>query len=151
MLRSTPSYSGLRPASEKASAAARGSSRKADTRPEMQLRQLLHRSGRRFRKNLRSLPGCPDIVFPRAKLVVFCDGDFWHGNNWTERKSKLSRGTNSRYWVPKIERNMERDLENRLRLEAQGWRVLTFWESEITANSRAVLAEVEAALDGLDC
>jgi len=148
--RSTPSYVGLVPASEKASSAARGSSRKTDTRPEVKLRQLLHRSGRRFRKNVRSLPGCPDIVFPRARLAVFCDGDFWHGRDWAERKRKLARGTNSRYWISKIERNMERDAENQLRLESTGWRVLRFWESEIARNGTALLAEIEAVLDGLD-
>lgn len=146
MPRTTPSYSGLQPASPKASAAARGSSRKTDTRPEVQLRRLLHRFGRRFRKNVRSLPGCPDIVFPRPKVVVFCDGDFWHGRSWTERKVKLARGTNSQYWIPKIERNMGRDIENQRRLESNGWRVLRFWESEIVKNGSSVLAYIEAAL-----
>jgi DNA mismatch endonuclease (patch repair protein) len=148
--RTTPSYSGLRPASPRASAAARGSSRKVDTRPEVQLRQLLHHAGRRFRKNVRSLPGCPDIVFPGAKLAVFCDGDFWHGRDWAERKSKLARGANRRYWIPKIERNMERDQENQLHLESNGWRVLRFWESEILRNAQAVLAEISGVLDGLE-
>lgn len=98
---------------------------------------------------MRSLPGCPDIVFPRVKVAIFCDGDFWHGRDWEERKAKLGQGTNSRYWIAKIARNMERDAENQERLETRGWRVLRFWESEIKRGESAVLAEVEAVLDGL--
>jgi DNA mismatch endonuclease (patch repair protein) len=148
--RTTPSYSGLRPASRNASSAARGSSRKSDTRPEVQLRQLLHRAGKRFRKNVRSLPGCPDIVFPRAKVAIFCDGDFWHGRNWTERKAKLAQGTNSQYWISKIERNIERDVQNQLQLERRGWRVLRFWESEISKTPLPLLDEIEGILDDFE-
>lgn len=150
MPRTSPSFVGLRSASLKASAAARGSSRKTDTRPELKLRSLLHRAGRRFRKNVRSLPGCPDIAFPRQKVVIFCDGDFWHGRNWTERKAKLGQGSNGGYWVAKIERNIERDLQNRNVLAKQGWRVLRFWESEIDRDVASVLSAVEAALDAED-
>jgi DNA mismatch endonuclease (patch repair protein) len=114
------------------------------------LRRLLHRSGRRYRKNVKSLPGCPDIVFPGARLVIFCDGDFWHGRNWSGRKPNLSRGTNGRYWIAKIERNMARDVEYQVRLESQGWRVLRFWESEIKERPSALLAEIEGILDGLE-
>jgi DNA mismatch endonuclease, patch repair protein len=99
---------------------------------------------------VRSLPGCPDIVFQRVKLAVFCDGDFWHGRDWAQRKLKLSRGTNGRYWLAKIERNMARDASNQERLESQGWRVLRFWESEIKKRQSVVLAEIEAVLDGLE-
>jgi DNA mismatch endonuclease (patch repair protein) len=99
---------------------------------------------------VRSLPGCPDIVFARVKLAIFCDGDFWHGRDWEERKRKLGQGTNSRYWISKIERNMARDAENQEQLETQGWRVLRFWESEIKKRQSAVLAEIEAVLDGLE-
>jgi DNA mismatch endonuclease (patch repair protein) len=99
---------------------------------------------------VRSLPGCPDIVFRRAKLAVFCDGDFWHGYNWIGRKAKLVRGANARYWMAKIEGNMERDINSQLLLESKGWRVLRFWESEIAKSASAVLGEIEAVLDGLE-
>jgi DNA mismatch endonuclease (patch repair protein) len=89
-------------------------------------------------------------VFPGAKLAIFCDGEFWHGRDWGKRKRTLHRGTNSRYWISKIERNMARDVENQLRLESRGWRVLRFWESEIKKRQSAVLDEIEAILDGLD-
>src|SRR6478672_1465494 len=87
-----PSYKGLRPASPRASAAARGSSKKADTRCELMLRRSLWVAGCRYRKNVPELPGRPDIVFPGAKVAVFCDGDFWHGRDWETRRQKLSRG-----------------------------------------------------------
>lgn len=94
--RSSPSYVGLRPASEQASKAARGSSRKTDTRCEVLLRSALFRAGFRFRKNVATLPGKPDIVFPGPKVAVFCDGDFWHGRDWERRKQKLATGTNAK-------------------------------------------------------
>lgn len=122
--------------------AARGSSRKRDTRCEVKLRSALWRAGVRFRKNVASLPGKPDIVFPTHRLVVFCDGDFWHGKDWKERLPKLASGTNSAYWVAKIERNMERDREHTRRLGEAGWRVLRVWESEIHRQTDAVLERI---------
>lgn len=136
--RKAPSYQGLRPASRRASAAAKGSSRKADTRHERLLRSELWRAGCRFRKNLTGLPGKPDVVFPRVKLAVFCDGDFWHGRDWEERKRKLERGTNPKYWVRKIERNIERDGEHTRRLMDAGWSVMRVWESDVLADPRRI-------------
>ncbi len=130
----SPSYSMLRPASARASAAARGASKKADTKCEVALRRILWASGYRFRKNLRELPGRPDIVFPKAKLAVFCDGDFWHGRDWEARAQKLSHGTNASYWLAKIRRNMERDQLNTKKLEEAGWTVLRLWETQILAD-----------------
>ena len=146
----TPSYDGLEPASEQASAAARGSSRKSDTRCELELRKTLWRAGARYRKNVASLPGKPDLVFPGARLAVFCDGDFWHGKDWEERRAKLAEGTNPGYWMAKIERNRERDREHTARLEAKGWTVLRFWESEIHECTEAVAEEILSTLETLD-
>jgi DNA mismatch endonuclease (patch repair protein) len=147
---SSPSYKGLKPASPAASAAARGSSRKADTHCEVKVRSLLWRAGARFRKNVGSLPGKPDIVFSGARLAVFCDGDFWHGKNWDERRYRLSKGTNAPYWLAKIERNRQRDLQNQRKLEAEGWTVLRFWESEIHDDPRAVAERILGTLARLD-
>jgi DNA mismatch endonuclease (patch repair protein) len=108
----------------------------------VKLRSALWRAGVRFRKNVASLPGKPDIVFPTHRLVVFCDGDFWHGKDWKERLPKLASGTNSAYWVAKIERNMERDREHTRRLGEAGWRVLRVWESEIHRQTDAVLERI---------
>ena len=128
------SYKNFIPASERASAAGRGASRKSDTTLELRLRRTLWKHGLRYRKNVQELPGKPDIVFKRAQVVVFCDGNFWHGKNWNERKIKLKKGSNPKYWVAKIERNMERDVENNKALQENGWTVLRFWESEINKN-----------------
>lgn len=87
--------------------------------------------GLRYRKNVVSLPGKPDIVFERAKVAIFCDGDFWHGRDWPAQKQKLSKGHNPAYWIQKIERNMERDQHNTALLENNGWVVLRFWETDI--------------------
>src|SRR5689334_11885494 len=96
MKRRTPSFEGLRPASETSSSVKRRNTR-VDTQHEVLLRSTLWRMGLRFRKNVRSLPGKPDIVFPKAKVIVFCDGDFWHGRNWASQSMKLEKGTNGAY------------------------------------------------------
>ena len=143
---STPRYHTLKPSSAWASAAARGSSRKADTKPELLLRRALWREGFRYRKNRIDLPGAPDIVFPGARLIVFVDGDFWHGKNWKTRKAKLAQGHNANYWIRKIERNAARDRELSRELRASGWVVLRVWESEVHSNVGEVVLRVETAL-----
>lgn len=147
MRHTSPSYRGLHPASNQASAAARGASRKSDTRHERLLRSELWRAGCRFRKNVQYLPGKPDIVFTRARLAVFCDGDFWHGRAWEARKAKLERGSNPDYWVRKIERNIERDAESTRLLLNAGWTVIRVWETDVVANPRAVARVIIRELD----
>ncbi|MFT7066913.1 MAG: DNA mismatch endonuclease (patch repair protein), partial [Sediminicola sp.] len=75
------------------------------------------------------LIGKPDIVLNKYKTVVFIDGEFWHGYNWEERKHKIK--TNREFWIPKIERNLQRDREVNAALETLGFRVFRFWEQEI--------------------
>jgi DNA mismatch endonuclease (patch repair protein) len=142
----TPSYLGLQPRSVRASIAARASSKKRNTKPEILLRAALWRRGLRYRKNRCDLPGVPDVVFENARLIVFVDGDFWHGKNWRERKAKLRRGHNADYWINKIERNMSRDLDWNRKLRAAGWAVLRVWESDIYKNIGAVVDRVEMAV-----
>lgn len=145
------SYRGLVPASPRATAAARGASRKQDTYPERLLGRSLFRLGLRYRKNVRTLPGCPDFVFAHSRVVVFCDGDFWHGRDWENRRAKLARGTNAPYWLAKVARNIERDREQEEALRARGWTVLRFWESEIQNDPESVAAETRKAVKaGLD-
>jgi len=144
------SYKGRKPASARASAAARGSSKKIDTRCEILLRRTLWAAGARYRKNVKELPGRPDIVFPKAKLVVFCDGDFWHGRNWESRRQKLAQGTNPDYWISKIERNIERDRLSTSKLEEMGWTVLRVWETEIRSSPLQAAGKVLEALGALD-
>lgn len=144
-----PSYKGRKPASTQASAAARGSSRKTDTKCEILLRRALWASGCRYRKDVSALPGRPDIVFSKARLAIFCDGDFWHGRDWESRRQKLDRGNNPDYWVAKIQRNIERDQQNTLRLKEMGWTVLRFWESTIRADTGGLVQQVIDVLHGL--
>jgi len=94
------------------------------------------------------MPGKPDLVFSKARLIVFCDGDFWHGKDWQKRRAKLEQGANPGYWVAKIQRNIERDTENTEALEAAGWTVLRFWESEIKRNTQTVTQAILEILDG---
>lgn len=140
------SYQNLRPSSERASLAARGSSKKADTRCELLLRRVLWAKGCRYRKNVEDLPGRPDIVFVTARVAIFCDGDFWHGRDWEARRQKLGRGHNPAYWVAKIQRNIERDWQNTKKLLDQGWTVLHIWESDIRSDPERVARDVLAIL-----
>lgn len=89
----------------------------------------------------RLLPGRPDFVFARAKLVIFIDGDFWHGNPKTFRLPK----SNLEYWKPKIQRNIDRDKTINRTLRAMGWHVLRIWESYLK-NEASVLAKLRVAL-----
>src|SRR5947209_1010915 len=95
-------YTGFAPRSATASATARGSSRKAGTKPELLLRQALAAERFKYETNVNALPGCPDIVFWRVKVAVFVDGDFWHGRNLRDRLRRLAHGHNAAYWVEKL-------------------------------------------------
>lgn len=103
--------------------------------------------GLRFRKNVRTLPGKPDIVFSGAKVAIFCDGDFWHGRNWQSLHEKLMHGTNPEYWIAKIQRNMERDLRTNELLEQQGWLVIRVWENDIKRNVDEIATRIKKAVD----
>jgi len=143
-----PSFKDLVPASAKASVAARGSSKKTDTRCELALRRALWAAGCRYRKNAAELPGRPDVVFRGAKIAVFCDGDIWHGRDWEARRKKLGRGSNPGYWLAKIQRNIERDRQNTQRLREMGWTVMRFWESEIRSDPATVTQAILHVLRG---
>jgi DNA mismatch endonuclease, patch repair protein len=131
--RSTPSFKGLMPASSAASRVGVGNSAK-ETSPEIELRKALWRLGYRYRIQPTQLPGRPDIVFMKLRVAVFCDGDFWHGRNWAQRKRRLARGSNSTYWVAKIKANRARDRRNDQALTAMGWRSIRVWETDIRSN-----------------
>lgn len=125
-----PSYKNLKPASEVSSRIKRSNFRK-DTQHEIELRRHLWRLGLRYRKNVETLPGKPDIVFVKAKVAIFCDGDFWHGRNWENLRSKLEKGINPEYWIAKIKSNMERDQNINTILADAGWLVIRIWETDI--------------------
>lgn len=102
--------------------------RSKDTKPEEKVRKYLFAQGFRYRKNVRKLPGCPDVVLPKYKTVIFVQGCFWHMHDCGRFHWPAS---NREYWEPKILRNVERDSVNKEKLESMGWQVLTVWECEL--------------------
>lgn len=82
-----------------------------DTKIEVILRKALWQRGYRYRKNYKDLPGKPDIVLTKYKIAIFCDGEFFHGNDWEVLKIKLENSNNSEFWISKISRNRKRDNE----------------------------------------
>ena len=96
---------------------------------ELLLRKELWSRGMRYRKNAKKIFGKPDIVFIRKKIAVFCDSEFWHGYDWENHKNDIKSRRD--FWIPKIERNMERDREVTERLKAEGWTVIRFWGEQI--------------------
>lgn len=103
-----------------------------NTNPGITLRKALWSQGIRYRLNVKKLPGKPDIVILKSKLVIFIDGEFWHGYKWEEKRPKLK--SNRDYWIKKIEGNIERDTLNAKKLEDLGYTVFRFWEHEIKKN-----------------
>lgn len=116
-----------------------------DSDIEVLLRKELWSRGIRYRKNVNRIYGKPDIVFISKKIAVFCDSEFWHGYNWEERKKDFK--SHQEFWIPKIERNMERDVEVTTKLESEGWTVIRFWGREIQKNTVACADEIEIALN----
>ena len=104
--------------------------RSRDTRPELATRSALHRLGYRFRVNVRALPGTPDIANQRKHVAIFVHGCLWHLNKGCALARPPKRNTG--YWGPKLRRNVERDVANRAKLTALGYRVLVIWECETT-------------------
>lgn len=102
--------------------------RSTNSKPEETVRKYLFSKGLRYRKNVRKLPGCPDIVLPKYKTVVFVNGCFWHKHDCGRFVWPTS---NEEYWHKKINRNIERDADNLRTLTEQGWRVITIWECQL--------------------
>ena len=115
-----------------------------DSQIELLLRKELWSRGIRYRKNLTKIFGKPDIVFIGKKIAIFCDSEFWHGYNWEERKNDFK--SHQEFWIPKIERNIERDKEVNMQLESEGWIVLRFWGNEIKKNTAQCADIIEKAV-----
>ena len=115
--------------------------RNRDTDLESLVRSALFKRGWRFQKHVSSLPGTPDIVFVRQNLVVFVDGDFWHGYRFPIWKETLSP-----FWVEKIQKNRNRDRRNFSKLRRHGWRVIRIWQHEIKRNLNGVIERLEKLL-----
>ena len=121
-----------------------GRVRSKDTKPELVVRSLLHRSGIRFSLKTDSDPGKPDLKLPKYNAVVFVHGCFWHRHpgckNTSTPKSNIS------FWKEKFKRNEARDARNRSKLEALGWNVIVVWECEILKDPLKVLEKIVARL-----
>jgi len=117
-----------------------------DTRIEILLRKALWHKGYRYRKNVKELPGCPDIVLTKYKVAIFCDGEFFHGKDWEILKPRLENSQNSSYWIAKISRNRERDDEVNKQLLFMGWTVIRFWGKDISRHTEACVKTVEETI-----
>ena len=115
-----------------------------DSEIELMLRKELWARGLRYRKNVNRVFGKPDIAFFGKKVAVFCDSEFWHGHNWEERKKDFK--SRQEFWIPKIERNIARDIEVNEKLRDQGWVVLRFWGKEIKKDPSACADKIQQAL-----
>ena len=116
-----------------------------DSKIELTLRAELWKRGLRYRKNVNSIFGNPDIAFKKCKIAVFCDSEFWHGYSWPERKKDFK--SNQEFWIPKIERNMQRDIEVNERLKQEGWKVIRFWGKEILKDVKLCADKIEAEVE----
>ena len=105
-----------------------------ETKPEVLVKKYLFAQGFRYRKNVKDLPGKPDIVLPKYKTVVFVNGCFWHGHKNCKRSTLPT--SNTQFWKEKISKNILRDSENVQKLMNMGYKVLTVWQCELTAKTR---------------
>ncbi|MCE5310413.1 MAG: very short patch repair endonuclease [Acidobacteriales bacterium] len=117
--------------------------RSKDTGPEMAVRRLVHSLGYRYRLHVHDLPGCPDLVFPRLRKVIQVFGCYWHPHD----RCRFSHQPRSRleYWIPKLEKNRQRDRESLRRLRQQGWTVLVLRECKI-ADLEELASTIQAFL-----
>lgn len=107
--------------------------RSTNSKPEEIVRKYLFSKGFRYRKNVLTLPGCPDIVLPKYHTVILVNGCFWHKHDCGRF---VWPSYNTEYWIPKINRNVERDKQNHKKLVDMGWKVLIIWECELKKNVR---------------
>ena len=112
-----------------------------NSRIEIILGKMLWNVGLHYRKNDKTVIGKPDFSFKKYKIAVFCDSEFWHGKDWEVRKSDLKSHTD--FWIPKIERNIQRDIEVTEELEKQGWTVLRFWGKDILKNPQECVSKIK--------
>ena len=117
--------------------------RSNNTKIEIILRKALWHKGYRYRINYKKLPGKPDIVLPKYKIAIFCDGEFFHGKDWEVLKPRLEKGDNGSFWISKISRNRERDDEINKKLLFMGWTVIRFWGNDIKKNTDECIKVIE--------
>ena len=114
-----------------------------DTSIELCLRKAIWKKGYRYRKNVKTLPGKPDIVITKYKIAIFCDSEFFHGKDWEVLKPRLEKGVQGDFWVKKITNNRRRDDEVNKQLLFMGWTVIRFWGKEIMKNTDECVRVIE--------
>lgn len=115
------------------------------TKIENILSKALWQAGIRYRKNDKTIFGRPDLSNKSKKIAIFCDGEMWHGKDWEKQKNDFK--SNRDFWIPKIEKNIERDKQVNKILTEQGWTVLRFWETDIKKNLYECVAQVKAVYE----
>lgn len=116
-----------------------------DTKEEVRLAKALWHRGHRYRKHDKSIFGTPDLSFKKYKIAVFVDGEFFHGKDWEKVKSRLD--SNKDYWIKKIERNRNRDVEVNEYLASKGWTVLRFWSKDVQKKCYTTVRTIEKEID----
>ncbi|WP_433834168.1 very short patch repair endonuclease [Flavobacterium anhuiense] len=114
------------------------------TKSEVKLAKALWKLGHRYRKNNKKVFGRPDLTFAKYKIAIFVDSEFFHGKDWETEQLRIK--TNREYWIPKIERNIQRDEEVNAFLISENWTILRFWSKEIEKNLEVCLAKIEGTI-----
>ena len=111
-----------------------------NTKPEILVRSILHKSGLRFRLHRKDLPGSPDIVLPKYKTAIFVHGCFWHGHDCPKGRRPAS---NQEFWNEKLDKNIERDKANYISLQSLGWSVKVIWECSMHETTANIIDDVK--------
>lgn len=114
------------------------------TKIEVLLQKELWHRGLRYRKNVKNIYGKPDIAFIGKKIAVFCDSEFFHGFDWEKKNKEIK--SNREFWIPKIEKNIQRDKDVTDKLKKDGWTVLRFWGNEIKKNVSGCADKIESVI-----
>ena len=120
------------------------SNKSTGTKPELVLAKAMWALGLRYRKNSGSIFGKPDFSFKKYKVAIFVDGEFWHGKDWEQKKAEIKG--NREFWIAKIERNIQRDMEVTGYLKAEGWTVLRFWSNDVVKDTSSCAEAVRQVI-----
>ncbi|OIV43466.1 very short patch repair endonuclease [Flavobacterium johnsoniae] len=115
------------------------------TKDEVRLAKALWKLGYRYRKNNKKVFGKPDLTFANYKIAIFIDSEFFHGKDWETQQLRIK--SNRDYWIPKIERNMKRDIEVNDYLLSKNWKVLRFWSKEIQKELESCIEKIKQEIE----
>lgn len=115
---------------------------------EVMLAKSLWHRGYRYRLNYKALPGSPDVALTKYRIAIFIDGEFWHGKDFEQRKTKLKN--NKDYWIEKIQENIDRDLKNDKLLRQMDWYPIHFWSNDVIKYCNQCIEEVICLIDDIN-